>query len=57
MATWHQQNAGLPKISHPTMWSSYNPKGHWIIMRFASYEDCIKYCNKTGDIPVKPDII
>ncbi len=57
MATWHQLKVGLPKLSHPTKWSSYNPKGHLSVMRFASYEDCIKYCNKTGDIPVKPDTI
>jgi hypothetical protein len=25
MPSWHQLKAGLPKLSHPTQWSSYNP--------------------------------
>lgn len=54
MASWHQQNAGLPQLNHPTQWRSYNPKGHLCIMTFASKEDCFKYCDKTGDVPLAP---
>jgi len=57
MATWHQLKAGIPKLSHATKWTSYNPAGHLSVMRFECYEDCINYCNKTGDIPLPPDNI
>jgi hypothetical protein len=57
MATWHQERNGhaLPKLTHPTLWRSYNPKGHLSIMTFESQEHCAVYCKKTGDIPLPPD--
>jgi hypothetical protein len=54
MATWHQQKAGILQLAHATKWSSYNSKGHLSVMRFESKEQCMIYCNKTGDIPVAP---
>jgi len=54
MASWHQEKVGLPSLNHPTLWRSYNPKGHLCVMTFSSYQDCLNYCNKTGDIPVPP---
>jgi hypothetical protein len=54
MATWHQQKAGLPKLYHPTQWSSYNPSGHLSVMRHESEEACMTYCKNTGDIPLPP---
>lgn len=56
MPSWHQERPGqtLPKLSHPTQWSSYNPQGHLSVMRHESREACMTYCNKTGDIPVPP---
>lgn len=54
MPSWHQLKAGLPKLSHPTQWSSYNPTGHLSVMRHASHDDCIEYCKRTGDIPLAP---
>lgn len=57
MASWHQERPGrtLPKLSHPTQWSSYNPQGHLSVMRHESLEACMAYCNKTGDVPLPPD--
>lgn len=55
MPTWHQLNAGLPKLTHPTKWRAYNPKGHLGVMTFDSKEDCFAYCDKTGDVPLAPD--
>lgn len=57
MPTWHQERPGhpLPKLTHPTQWSSYNPHGHLSVMRFASREECLAYCEKTGDVPLAPD--
>lgn len=55
MPSWHQLKAGLPKLSHPTKWTSYNPRGHLSVMRHASREECIEYCKRTGDIPLAPD--
>jgi hypothetical protein len=57
MASWHQERAGkaLPKLSHPTKWSSYNPVGHLSVMRHENQESCMKYCKNTGDIPIAPD--
>lgn len=59
MPSWHQQNAfrrdGVPELSHPTQWSSYNPQGHLSVMRHESREACMTYCAKTGDIPLPPD--
>jgi hypothetical protein len=57
MTTWHQERNGraLPKLSHPTNWSSYNSRGHMAVMRHESYEACKTYCDKTGEIPVAPD--
>lgn len=54
MSTWHQERGGhsLPKLCHPTLWRSYNPKGHLGVMTFSTKEECLKYCEKTGDIPV-----
>ena len=54
MNNWHQQKAGLPVLYHATKWTAYNPKGHLSVMRFDTKEDCIKYCNKTGDTPLAP---
>lgn len=56
MPSWHQERPGqtLPKLSHPTQWSSYNPQGHLSVMRHESREACMAYCNKTGDIPLPP---
>jgi hypothetical protein len=54
MSSWHQQNAGLPVLYHATKWTAYNPKGHLSVMRFDTKEDCMKYCNKTGDTPLAP---
>ena len=59
MPSWHQQNAwrrdGPPKLSHPTLWSSYNPTGHLCVVRHESKEVCDTYCAKTGNIPLPPD--
>lgn len=57
MASWHQERSGhaLPKLSHPTQWTSYNPQGHLSVMRHESLEACMAYCNKTGDVPLPPD--
>ena len=55
MPTWHQLKGGLPKLTHPTKWSSYNPTGHLSIMRHESKEACMGYCKKTGDVPLAPD--
>lgn len=55
MPSWHQLKAGLPKLSHPTQWSSYNPTGHLSVMRHASHDDCMEYCKRTGDVPLPPD--
>lgn len=61
MPSWHQINGwrrnGMPKLSHPTQWSSYNPHGHLCVMRHASHEECMAYCAKTGDIPLPPDTL
>jgi len=56
MATWHQERAGspLPVLTHPTKWTSYNPHGHLSVMRHESYEACMAYCEKTGDVPLAP---
>lgn len=57
MATWHQERADkpLPKLSHPTQWSSYNPQGHLSVMRHPDVDTCMTYCKKTGDVPLPPD--
>ena len=57
MPSWHQERPGhtLPKLSHPTQWSSYNPQGHLTVMRHESLEACVAYCNKTGDVILPPD--
>lgn len=55
MPSWHQLKAGLPKLSHPTQWTSYNPTGHLSVMRHASHDECVAYCKRTGDIPLAPD--
>lgn len=59
MPSWHQQNAwrrdGAPKLSHPTLWTSYNPSGHLSVMRHESQEECMAYCKKAGDVPLPPD--
>lgn len=55
MPTWHQLKAGLPKLSHPTQWSSYNPQGHLCIVRHESREACLAYCERTGNVPLMPD--
>jgi hypothetical protein len=61
MPSWHQQNAwkrdGFPKLSHPTQWSSYNPTGHMSVMRYASREECMEYCKRTGDVPLPPESV
>jgi len=56
MSTWHQERTGhkLPVLSHPTKWSSYNPKGHLSVMRHLDQKSCMEYCNKTGDVPLAP---
>jgi hypothetical protein len=56
MSTWHQERAGkpLPVLTHPTLWTSYNPRGHLSVMRHESYEACMAYCKKTGDVPLAP---
>lgn len=56
MSTWHQERKDhpLPKLWHPAKWRSYNPKGHLSVMTHESKEACIKYCDKTGDVPVAP---
>lgn len=57
MPTWHQSRSGqpLPKLTHPTKWSSYNPTGHLGVMRHESGAECLAYCEKTGDVPLSPD--
>ena len=57
MSTWHQERPGkqLPKLTHPTKWRSYNPQGHLSVMTFESAEECMTYCERTGDIPLAPD--
>lgn len=57
MPSWHQERNGrtLPKLTHPTRWTSYNPVGHLTVMRHESVEACLAYCDKTGDIPLPPD--
>lgn len=55
MPSWHQTKHGLPRLSHPTQWTSYNPHGHLSVMRHATREECMAYCEKTGDIPLPPD--
>lgn len=56
MSTWHQERNGhpLPKLSHPTQWRSYNPKGHLGVITHLTEEQCTRYCDKTGDIAVPP---
>lgn len=62
MSTWHQERGAtaggvakvLPKLWHPTLWRSYNPKGHLCVMTHPNKEDCMAYCSKTGDVPVAP---
>lgn len=54
MATWHQEKARLPTLYHATLWTAYNPNGHLSVMRFTTAAECFKYCDRTGDIPLKP---
>ena len=54
MSTWHQEKRGLPVLYHKTLWTAYNPAGHLGVMRFETKEDCLKYCDATGDIPLPP---
>lgn len=56
MPTWHQEKAGLPQLAHPTQWRSYNPSGHLCVMTHESKEACMKYCERTGDVPVPPNL-
>jgi len=57
MPTWHQERPGkpLPKLTHPTLWRSYNPSGHLSVMTFDSQKDCLEYCKRTGDVALPPD--
>ena len=57
MPSWHQERQGkpLPKLTHATKWRSYNPTGHLSVMTFDSKDECLAYCNRTGDIPMPPD--
>jgi len=57
MPTWHQERPGkpLPKLTHPTKWRCYNPKGHLCLMTFETAEQCFEYCKRTGDIALRPD--
>ena len=57
MPTWHQLNAGIPKLSHPSKWRSYNPQGHLSVMTHESKEACMAHCDRTGDVPLAPDNI
>ena len=56
MPTWHQEREGkkLPALYHPTKWTSYNPTGPLSVMRHESAEECLAYCDKTGDVPLPP---
>lgn len=54
MPSWHQLNAGVPPLWHPTKWRSYNPEGHMCVMTHESEEACKAYCLRTGDVPVPP---
>lgn len=54
MTTWHQTVFKLPVLYHATLWTAYNTKGHLGVMRFTSEQECLKYCDKTGDTPLAP---
>lgn len=56
MPTWHQEKAGMPVLYHAALWTAYNPRGQLSVMRFATAEECMRYCEKTGDVALPPTI-